>query len=375
MFKTLQVRLEERAVLLHRGVPVRALGPGRHWAFGFGFELVAWNTDALVFRAQPAVRALLPREWYREVELGPRERAVLFRDGRPAAFLRPGVHRVWTVDPSVEVQRFDVDAALPALTDELRAVIPNGEIVEATVREHERGLRFVQGKLAEVLLPGRHAYWTHPEATVRVECVDLRAEQSTITGQELMTRDKVTLRLTLTVEHAIDDPARATLAVTNVKDSVYLLVQLAARDFVASTTLDELLEGRDAMSRQLLAEVQPKAARFGVRVERVGVKDIVLPGEMKLLLNRVIEAEKAAAANVITRREEVQATRQLANTARVLAENPVLLRLKELDAYKEIAQHIGEVRLVVGTEHLGALLPAEMFARDNLLTSKREKSD
>ncbi len=62
-------------------------------------------------------------------------------------------------------------------------------------------------------------------------------------------------------------------------------------------------------------------------------------------------------------------------TARVLAENPVLLRLKELDAYKEIAQHIGEVRLVVGTEHLGALLPAEMFARDNLLTSKREKSD
>jgi regulator of protease activity HflC (stomatin/prohibitin superfamily) len=100
-----------------------------------------------------------------------------------------------------------------------------------------------------------------------------------------------------------------------------------------------------------------------VRVERVGVKDVVLPGEMKTLLNRVIEAEKEAAANVILRREETAATRSLANTAKVMAEHPVLLRLKELEALKDIAERIDEVRLVVGSDGLKTLLPAELLGR------------
>jgi hypothetical protein len=98
-----------------------------------------------------------------------------------------------------------------------------------------------------------------------------------------------------------------------------------------------------------------------VRVERAGVKDVVLPGEMKTLLNRVIEAEKEAAANVILRREETAATRSLANTARVIAEQPVLLRLKELEALKEIAGRIREVRVVVGADGLKTLLPAGLL--------------
>ena len=142
---------------------------------------------------------------------------------------------------------------------------------------------------------------------------------------------------------------------------MYLLVQLAAREYVAGVTLDELLEGRDAMTRFLEEQTRAKAARFGVRIERVGVKDVVLPGEMKTLLNRVIEAEKEAAANVILRREETAATRSLANTARVMAENPVLLRLKELETMKEIAGNIDEVRLVVGSDGIDKLLTAQLL--------------
>jgi regulator of protease activity HflC (stomatin/prohibitin superfamily) len=126
-------------------------------------------------------------------------------------------------------------------------------------------------------------------------------------------------------------------------------------------SLDELLEGRDAMTRFLEGEAVPKAGRFGVRVDRVGVKDVILPGEMKTLLNRVIEAEKEAAANVILRREETAATRSLANTARVIADHPVLLRLKELEALKEIAERIDEVRLVVGSDGLDKLLSAQLL--------------
>ena len=82
---------------------------------------------------------------------------------------------------------------------------------------------------------------------------------------------------------------------------------------------------------------------------------------MKTILNQVIEAEKRAAANVILRREETAATRSLANTARVIADHPVLLRLKELEAIKDIAERIDEVRLVVGSDGLEKLLPAQLL--------------
>ena len=92
-------------------------------------------------------------------------------------------------------------------------------------------------------------------------------------------------------------------------------------------------------------------------MHRVGVKDVILPGQMKTLLNKVIEAEKAAAANVILRREDAAATRNMANTAKVIAENPVLMRLKELETMKEIAEKIDEIKLVMGAEGLKHLMP------------------
>lgn len=362
MLRTIRVKLNERVVLFRDGLPVRALGPGRYRLWRSRLTEQRWSTDELVFRALPEVRAVLPAEWYREVALGARERGVLYRDGVPRVFLRPGVHRYWAVDPSVTLQVYSVDEPMPELSDELAAVIPRTEYLDAPVAEHQRGLEYVEGRLTRVLEPGRYPLWSYPGARVQVVTVDMRRQQVTISGQELITRDKVSLRLTLTVEYAVEDPARAVGLVAEVRDSVYLIVQLAARDYVAGVRLDELLEGREAMTQFLEDQTVPKAAAFGVRVERVGVKDVVLPGEMKTLLNRVIEAEKEAAANVILRREETAATRSLANTARVIADNPVLLRLKELDALKEIAERIDEVRLVVGSDGLGQLATAQLLS-------------
>jgi regulator of protease activity HflC (stomatin/prohibitin superfamily) len=365
MLKFIRVKLNERVVLFKDGLPIRALGPGRHAVWSRRLTEQRWSTDALVFQALPEVRAVLPRDWFQEVTLAPRERGILYRDGQPKAFLRPGVHRFWTVDPSVRLEVLSVDAPMPELSAELVAIVPRDEYVDVLVREFERGLEYVQGRLARTLQPGRYALWSYPDARVNVDVVDMRRVQVAVVGQELMTRDKVTLRLSLTVEYAVEDAALAAHAVANVKDAVYLVVQLAARQFVSGATLDELLEGRDAMTRFLEEDAVPKALRFGVRVERVGVKDVVLPGEMKALLNRVIEAEKEAAANVILRREETAATRSLANTARVMAEQPVLLRLKELESMKEIAARIHEVRVVVGADGLKSLLPAGLLNEAN----------
>jgi regulator of protease activity HflC (stomatin/prohibitin superfamily) len=365
MFSTIRVKLNERVVVLKHGLPLRALGPGRHWLWATGLTEQRWSTDQLVFQALPEVRAVLPGDWYEEVTLAPRERGILWKDGAPRVFLRPGTHRWWKVDPSVRLEVLSVDAPLPELTNELVAVLPRDEYLDVLVREYERGLEYVQGRLTRTLPPGRYAFWSNPQARVDVQVVDVRRVQVAIVGQELMTRDKVTLRLSLTIEYGVDDAALAAHAVANVKDTAYLLVQLAARDYVAGVTLDQLLEGRDAMARRLEQHVAPEALRFGVRVERVGVKDVVLPGEMKTLLNRVIEAEKEAAANVILRREETAATRSLANTARVIAEQPVLLRLKELESLKEIASRIHEVRVVVGADGLKTLLPAGLLGPSN----------
>lgn len=363
MFKTFKVKLNERVVVFKHGLPQRAVGPGKHRLFGRGFTEQRWDTSKLVFSALPAVRELLPREWFAEVTLGALERGVLFHDGHPVAFLRPGTHRYWTVDPSVKLVVYDTGEPLPALTRELEAAIPSNEYVAVTVEAHEKGLRFEQGRLTAVLEPGRYKLWTHPEAQVRFASIDMRRTEVTIAGQELMTRDKVTLRLTLTVEYAVEDPALASQKVASVRDSVYLAAQLALREFVGTVTLDQLLEGREALTRYLEGEVCPQAARFGVRVERIGVKDVVLPGEMKTLLNRVIEAEKEAAANVILRREETAATRSLVNTARLMADQPILLRLKELEAMKEIAGQIKDVRVVVGSDSFRALLPADLLGQ------------
>lgn len=361
IYKMIGVKLNERVVVFRKGLPLRALGPGRRLVWGWRLTEQRWQTDALTFHALPEVRAKLPAQWYNEVAISDDHRGVLFRDGQPKVFLRPGVHRYWTIDPSVELKILSISEPMPKLTDELVAVIPANEYVYTVIREYERGLHYVQGRLAQVLEPGRYALWTHPEAEIAVQVVDMRQKQATLASQELMTRDKVTLRLSLTVEYAVQDPAVTTHAVQNERDAVYLLVQLAAREYVAGKTLDELLEARDAMTRFLEEKTTAAAARFGVRIERVGVKDIILPGDMKSLLNRVIEAEKEAAANVILRREETAATRSLANTARVMADNPMLLRLKELDALKDIAGNIHEVRLVVGSDGLDKLLSAQLL--------------
>jgi regulator of protease activity HflC (stomatin/prohibitin superfamily) len=363
MFKIANVKLNERIVIFKASVPYRAFGPGRHVVWGRHITEQRFSVTELLLRALPEVRAVLPKEWYSEVTITPLERAVLSVDGVPVLFLRPGVHRYWAVHESVTLAKFDVSKPLPPLTQELVKIIPGSEYIDVTVQAHEKGLHYEQGRLVAVLEPGRYKLWTHPEAQARIVTADLRRTEITITGQELMTRDKVTLRLTLTVAYAIANVVQATHQVDNVRDAVYTAVQLAARGYVASVTLDELLEGRDAFSRFLTQEVVPKAHAFGVRVEDLGVKDVVLPGEMKILLNRVIEAEKAAAANVISRREETAATRSLVNTARLMADQPILLRLKELEAMKEIAAQIDEVRIVVGAEHLQSLLPAQLLGR------------
>lgn len=361
MFRTVDISLHERGVVFKDQVPVRALAPGRHSLWGFGLTVNVLDTSKVVLDAAPEVRAVLPAAWFSELVLAEDERGVVKRAGKPILWLRPGVHRLWRVDPDITVEVLSTGGPVPSLTLELRKILPAGEIFETVVGPTEVGILFEAGRVDRVLSPGIFAAWNTPEAPVHVLRVDVRRQEVAIVGQELMTRDKVSLRLNLTAEIKVVDAVVATQSVVSAKDAIYLSTQLAARSLVAAMTLDELLESREAIADKIHAMVSADAAAIGVELHHVGIKDVVLPGEMKTLLNRVIEAEKEAAANVIRRREETAATRQLANTARLMAETPMLVRMRELEMLKDIAGQLKEVKLVVGTDKLEALLPKDLL--------------
>jgi regulator of protease activity HflC (stomatin/prohibitin superfamily) len=177
MMKHFVVGIDERVVVTRRGLPVRALGPGRTTLWGFSLDERRWSTQPLVFEMAPELRAVLPPDWYGEITVSPVERAVLWHDGRPKVFLGPGIHRYWEVDDTVRVQVFSVHEPMPELTKELAAVLPKDAYTDVTVREHERGLLHVQGRFVRVLAPGRYAFWSTRESPVDVQSIDMRSRR------------------------------------------------------------------------------------------------------------------------------------------------------------------------------------------------------
>jgi len=360
----IDVGLRERAFVMVNGRAERYLGPGRHWVFRpfSRVEVERVGAACLLADLDAEQLALVPSEDLQLLTVAPHQRALVLRHGKPVKWLGPGQHQVWTLErtlvgrgsreqvarPAVTVEVVDTSGIeAPPLRDDVRPLVPATDYVEATAPEGSVVLRYVDGVLEAVLPAGRHAAWTTTRK-VMLSVVDLRERLLHVTGQEVMTKDRVSLRLNLSASFRVADARRLATVARTPDDVLYLAMQLAAREAVSTRTLDELLASRDELATQLDAEVRARVEPVGLALLTFGVKDIILPGEMKALLNRVIEAQKEAEANVILRREETAATRSLAQTAKVLAENPLLVRLKELEAYKDLAGKVGQLHVVLG---------------------------
>ena len=223
----------------------------------------------------------------------------------------------------------------------------NAYLVEHVIENQEAGLLYVEGRLAERLAPGRHAFWTVGRK-IEVKRFDLRPQAVEITAQEMLTRDRIALRVTLTAFRRIVDPERVVAAIADVDGWLYRLVQFAIREAVASRTLDEVLSAKSALDAELRAYVRERIAETGLEVTELGVKDVILPGEIRELVNKVVEAERTAKANQIRRQEETAATRSLLNTAKLMEDNPLLLRLKELESLERLVEKVGRIDLHAG---------------------------
>jgi regulator of protease activity HflC (stomatin/prohibitin superfamily) len=184
-------------------------------------------------------------------------------------------------------------------------------------------------------------------AKVRVEPIDLREQNVSVAGQEIMTADKVTLRINAGVSYRVSDAVLAFTSVDSAEQALYRETQLALRAVIGGRELDALLSDKDGAAAELEAGVRERATAFGVTVRSVGIRDVILPGDMRAILNRVVEAQKAAEADLITRREETASMRSQANTARVFESNPALMRLRELEVLEKVAEK-ADLTVVLG---------------------------
>ncbi len=228
------------------------------------------------------------------------------------------------------------------------------------VAEGQTGLLYVNGEFVRALGAGSHMFWDIGRK-VTVKLVDTRRQSLDVTGQEVLTKDRVTIRINLAAEYRVADPVKVTTEVKDFAEALYRALQYAFRKTLGAKTLDQILENKVTVDAEAADKVRTEMAAIGIDVGEIALKDVVLPGDMREILNQVVAAEKEAEANVIRRREETNATRSLFNTTKVMSENPVMLRLKELEALEQIA---GKVERLTGHNGTGGLMNDLVKLRD-----------
>ncbi len=287
------------------------------------------------------------------LDLKDHQRALVWIEGRFSHILPPGLFAYWTGLREVKVEVIDA-RRVRFEHEELRTIARSAGVDRVleigTVEPHHVGVLFIDGQFVETLPPGRYAFWKNM-AQVKFVQEDLRETMVDIAGQEIMTADKVTLRMNAVVTYRVADARQAVTTVDDARQALYREAQLALRAVVGGRELDAFLVEKDGVARELEEILRPRVRQFGLENASVGVRDIILPGDMKELMNRVTEAKKSAEANLIVRREETAAMRSQANTAKLLETSPTLMRLRELEVLEKIAS-AGKLNIVLGEKGL-----------------------
>ncbi|MFQ4145270.1 slipin family protein [Chlorogloeopsis sp. ULAP02] len=285
------------------------------------------------------------------VQLQNQQVAIARYQGKVIAILPPCSRKLFWQGVEVEVIDISTDAKLPSrLIAELVTGLPEALALSryclhiCEVPTQHIGLLYVNQEFQTQLQPGKHAWWVFGRS-LQTEVFDLRQQTMEVSGQDILSKDKVPLRLNLTAGFRILDPLRAKNGLSDITSYLYKELQFALRGAVGERTLDALLEDKGAIDRSIFDYIRQKTTDYGIEVDSVGVKDIILPGEIRTILSKVVEAEKAAQANVVRRREETAATRSMLNTAKVMEDNPVALRLKELEVLERIAEKIEKIQV------------------------------
>ena len=366
MTKKITIRKGQLGLLAKNGDYYQVLEAGEHRLPWFNTpEVLVVNLDGSEVPEALAnyLRRFQP-DWVTRyalaVDLNESEAGALYMNEVLQEILPPSTRRLyWRADDALKLVRMDTrQVQVPA--EVMNAVLQprrsgavkgRDAILTVQVPAWHAGVLKIDGETQALLPPGLTAYWK-VNHLVDAEVVDTRLQVLEVGGQEILTKDKVNLRLNLAANWRYSDVLQAFAQLTKPLDHLYRELQFALREAVGTRTLDELLEDKQVIDDVVSAQVKDRMAPYGIDVASLGVKDIVLPGDMKTILSRLVEAEKSAQANVIRRREETPATRSLLNTAKVMENNPVALRLKELETLERVAERIDKISVFGGLDQV-----------------------
>lgn len=205
-------------------------------------------------------------------------------------------------------------------------------MVRTTVYEYEKGLRFRRGRYSGVVDAG--VYW-YLKSFTTIQKIDLRPQIVSIPGQEVLSSDSVSIKVSIVAQFQIFDPYLAVTKSTAYRESLYTVLQISLREIVGASPIDTLLEGRQGISRQLFELSNAKVAEFGLQLISADIKDIMFPGELKKMFAQIVKAKKEGLAALEKARGESASLRHLANAARMLDNNPNLLQLRIVQALSE----------------------------------------
>jgi hypothetical protein len=346
MLNRVKVNAYQIALVMKNGVYEKSLNEGVYWL---------WNKVAYVYdRSKPFV-APVPIQYLLQdealvneiivVQVADNEIVLQYEDGLLKQVLKAGVYYYWKTlieyqFVKADISKIDIDASITKSMLEHPAVVPYVRTI--TVESYEQALLFVDGVFIQLLSPGMYKWWKNASA-IFVARADMRQQQMEINGQEILTRDKAALRMNAWAQYKVVDAQKVILGNKDYERQLYVALQLTLREYVAGFSFDELLEKREGIAPVVLQEAAAKAALMGLEVQTFGIRDIILPGDIKEIMNQVLVAEKKAQANVIMRREETASTRSLMNTAKLMEENPVLWKLKEMEYVERIAEKISTI--------------------------------
>ncbi len=332
----------------------QVLTTGRYW-IGFGATVEYYDMSA-AFLPSKELNVLLQNAdlsaLLHVVELKDNEIALLYKDGNYRQVLSAGKFAFWkgaTVYTTIkaDLNTLYIDASID------KNLVEKGFLGAYTrnfkVEAFEKGILMINGKVEKILDSGLYHFWRNTDIVVVVKA-DMRQMTSDIGGQEVLTKDKAQLRVNFTVQYRVSDLTKALVDNKDFDKQLYTQMQMALREIIGKLTFDELMESKDQIAARVLATTAEKAEDLGVALTGFGIKDIILPGDIKDIMNQVLIAEKRAQANIIMRREETASTRSLMNTAKLMEENAMLFKLKEMEYVEKIAEKIHTITLSGGSQ-------------------------
>lgn len=341
----------QRGLMFKQGKFMRMLLPGTHRMYGKQVEvkLFSLNEEFIVedfelchFDSDSSLMSQLD-----VVEVADGKLCLHYADGIFQSVLTRGKHAFWNVNRSHEFQIIDMgeievskEISAPVLQQ-----IAAKYCIRVEVQYYQKAQLYFDKKFIRLLDEGIYYFWK--DSGVHVEClyIDMRLRQMEVNGQEMMSADKVTLRMNFICNYRVTNYMRIYREIKDYEIQIYTLTQLALREYVGGFRLDEILENKDELAEFVMEKLKEKEQDYGVEFQDAGVKDLILPGEIRDIMNTVLIAEKRAQANVITRREEVASTRSLLNTAKLMEENRILYKLKEMEYIERICDNIGNIEL------------------------------